>query len=93
MVDAPYMAHGGQVQTCIPLHLHVFVLAVENSHICFMHTTQVCSMFSSTLMHIYMLFSLCMGKYRWVSPEFVKDSTYLGVAEMIRSGTTCFNES
>ncbi len=29
---------------------------------------------------------------KWVSPEFVKDGTELAVAEMIRSGTTCFND-
>lgn len=27
---------------------------------------------------------------RWVSPEFVRDGTQLALAEMIRSGTTCF---
>ena len=29
---------------------------------------------------------------RWVSSEFVHDGTQLAVAEMIRSGTTCFND-
>ncbi len=29
---------------------------------------------------------------RWVSREFVRDGTDLAIAEMIRSGTTCFNE-
>jgi len=29
---------------------------------------------------------------RWVSPEFVHDGTQLAVAEMIRGGTTCFND-
>jgi 5-methylthioadenosine/S-adenosylhomocysteine deaminase len=29
---------------------------------------------------------------RFVSPQFVKDGTELAVAEMLRSGTTCFNE-
>ena len=29
---------------------------------------------------------------RWVNPEFVHDGTQLAVAEMIRSGTTCFND-
>jgi 5-methylthioadenosine/S-adenosylhomocysteine deaminase len=28
----------------------------------------------------------------WVSPEFVRDGTRLSVAEMIRSGTTCFSD-
>lgn len=29
---------------------------------------------------------------RWVNPEFVHDGTQLAIAEMIRSGTTCFND-
>lgn len=29
---------------------------------------------------------------RWVSEEFVEDGTLLSVAEMLRSGTTCFND-
>jgi 5-methylthioadenosine/S-adenosylhomocysteine deaminase len=29
---------------------------------------------------------------RWLSPEFVRDGTELAVAEMLRGGTTCFND-
>jgi 5-methylthioadenosine/S-adenosylhomocysteine deaminase len=29
---------------------------------------------------------------KWVSPEFVRDGTMLAVAEMLRGGTTCFND-
>ncbi len=29
---------------------------------------------------------------RWVDPTFVEDGTKLAIAEMIRSGTTCFND-
>lgn len=29
---------------------------------------------------------------KWVNAEFVKDATHLAIAEMIRSGTTCFND-
>ena len=29
---------------------------------------------------------------KWISAEFVKDGTKLAIAEMIRSGTTCFND-
>jgi len=29
---------------------------------------------------------------RWVNPAFVEDGTRLAVSEMIRSGTTCFND-
>ena len=29
---------------------------------------------------------------RWVDSQFVKDGTQLAIAEMIRSGTTCFND-
>ena len=29
---------------------------------------------------------------RWVSPDFVRDGTQLAMAEMLRGGTTCFND-
>ncbi|HEY9148602.1 MAG TPA: TRZ/ATZ family hydrolase, partial [Gammaproteobacteria bacterium] len=29
---------------------------------------------------------------KWVGPEFVRDGTRLAMAEMLRGGTTCFNE-
>jgi 5-methylthioadenosine/S-adenosylhomocysteine deaminase len=29
---------------------------------------------------------------RWVDPEFVRDGTRLAIAEMLRGGTTCFND-
>ena len=29
---------------------------------------------------------------KWISADFVKDGTELAIAEMIRSGTTCFND-
>lgn len=32
------------------------------------------------------------AEQRWISPEFITDGTLLAVAEMIRSGTTCFND-
>jgi 5-methylthioadenosine/S-adenosylhomocysteine deaminase len=32
------------------------------------------------------------AEQRWVAPEFVADGTRLAVAEMIRGGTTCFND-
>ncbi|NIM71554.1 MAG: TRZ/ATZ family hydrolase [Xanthomonadales bacterium] len=32
------------------------------------------------------------AEQRWLSPEFVADGTRLAVAEMIRCGTTCFND-
>ena len=32
------------------------------------------------------------AEQKWISPEFVTDGTRLALAEMIRSGTTCFND-
>ncbi len=32
------------------------------------------------------------AEQKWISPDFVTDGTKLAVAEMIRSGTTCFND-
>lgn len=29
---------------------------------------------------------------KWLSPEFVRDGTELAIAEMLRGGTTCFND-
>ncbi len=32
------------------------------------------------------------AEQRWAGPDFVRDGTALALAEMIRSGTTCFND-
>ena len=32
------------------------------------------------------------AEQRWVGPQFVRDGTRLAVAEMLRGGTTCFND-
>ena len=32
------------------------------------------------------------AEQKWVSPEFVQDGSELAIAEMLRSGTTCFND-
>ncbi len=32
------------------------------------------------------------AEQKWVDPEFVNDGTRLAIAEMIRGGTTCFND-
>ena len=32
------------------------------------------------------------AEQRWVGPEFVRDGTELAIAEMLLSGTTCFND-
>lgn len=32
------------------------------------------------------------AEQRWISPEFVEDGTRLAIAEMLRGGTTCFND-
>lgn len=32
------------------------------------------------------------AEQQWISPEFVMDGSQLAIAEMIRSGTTCFND-
>jgi 5-methylthioadenosine/S-adenosylhomocysteine deaminase len=33
------------------------------------------------------------AEHRWADEEFVRDGTELAIAEMIRGGTTCFNEN
>ena len=32
------------------------------------------------------------AEQRWISPQFVEDGTRLAIAEMLRGGTTCFND-
>ncbi|MBF8269672.1 MAG: N-ethylammeline chlorohydrolase [Gammaproteobacteria bacterium] len=32
------------------------------------------------------------AEQKWISPEFVTDGTRLAIAEMLRGGTTCFND-
>jgi len=32
------------------------------------------------------------AEQKWISPEFIKDGTELAIAEMMRGGTTCYND-
>ena len=43
-------------------------------------------------LHVWLQEHIWPAETRHVNPEFVADGTRLAVAEMIRSGTTCFND-
>ena len=43
-------------------------------------------------LHVWLQEHIWPAEARWVKPEFVEDGTRLAVAEMLRSGTTCFND-
>ena len=43
-------------------------------------------------LHVWLQEHIWPAERRFVSPEFVRDGTQLAIAEMFRSGTTCFND-
>lgn len=43
-------------------------------------------------LHVWLQEHIWPAEQRFVGPEFVRDGTRLAIAEMIRSGTTCFND-
>ena len=43
-------------------------------------------------LHVWLQEHIWPAEARYVNPEFVQDGTRLAVAEMLRSGTTCFND-
>lgn len=43
-------------------------------------------------LHDWLNHHIWPAEARWVNPEFVADGTRLAAAEMIRNGTTCFND-
>ena len=43
-------------------------------------------------LHVWLQEHIWPAEARYVNPEFVADGTRLAVAEMFRSGTTCFND-
>ena len=43
-------------------------------------------------LHTWLEKHIWPAEAQWVNPEFVRDGTELAIAEMIRSGTTCFSD-
>ncbi len=43
-------------------------------------------------LHTWLEKHIWPAEAQWVSPDFVRDGTELAIAEMIRSGTTCFSD-
>lgn len=43
-------------------------------------------------LHVWLQEHIWPAERRFVGPEFVRDGTRLAIAEMFRSGTTCFND-
>jgi 5-methylthioadenosine/S-adenosylhomocysteine deaminase len=43
-------------------------------------------------LHVWLQEHIWPAEQRFVGPDFVRDGTRLAIAEMIRSGTTCFND-
>ena len=43
-------------------------------------------------LHTWLENHIWPAEAQWVSPDFVRDGTELAIAEMIRSGTTCFSD-
>ena len=72
-------------------HSHVLMPGLINSHT---HTPM--SLFRGLAddlpLHEWLTRHIWPAEQKWVSPEFVKDGAELAIAEMLKSGTTCFND-
>lgn len=75
----------------IDLNNHVLLPGLINGH-----THAAMTLFRGLAddlpLHDWLNHHIWPAEQRWVNPEFVADGTRLAVAEMIRGGTTCFND-
>jgi 5-methylthioadenosine/S-adenosylhomocysteine deaminase len=80
-----------QAATVVELPEHVLIPGLVNAH-----THAAMSLFRGLADDLPLMEWLSKhiwpAESRWVRPEFVRDGTLLAVAEMLRGGTTCFND-
>ena len=86
-----------EAQTCYPFAKHIAL----NNHALLpgfinMHTHSPMTLFrglaDDLLLKEWLNDYIWPAERRWLNPEFIEDGTKIAIAEMIKSGTTCFNE-
>ncbi len=80
-----------QAQTTLELGRHVLIPGLINAHT---HAAMTLLRGIADDLHLmdWLQNHIWPAEQKWVSEQFVHDGTQLAVAEMLRSGTTCFND-
>ncbi len=78
-------------ETCLNLDGHVLMPGLINVHT-HASMTLLRGLADDLPLMTWLQEHIWPAEARWVNPEFVRDGTRLAIAEMLRGGTTCFND-
>ncbi|MCK7461538.1 MAG: TRZ/ATZ family hydrolase [Sphingobacterium sp.] len=78
-------------ETCLNLDGHVLMPGLINAHT-HASMTLLRGLADDLPLMTWLQEHIWPAEARWVNPEFVRDGTRLAIAEMLRGGTTCFND-
>ncbi|OGI42301.1 MAG: N-ethylammeline chlorohydrolase [Candidatus Muproteobacteria bacterium RBG_16_64_11] len=80
-----------QSRETVNLHHHALIPGLVNAHT---HAAMTLfrGMADDLVLAEWLQGHIWPAETAWVSPDFVRDGTLLSIAEMLRSGTTCFND-
>jgi 5-methylthioadenosine/S-adenosylhomocysteine deaminase len=83
--------HAFQAQLTLELDHHALIPGLINAHT---HAAMTLMRGIADDLHLmdWLEHHIWPAERKWVSEQFVHDGTQLAVAEMLRSGTTCFND-
>jgi 5-methylthioadenosine/S-adenosylhomocysteine deaminase len=77
--------------TCLNLNRHVLIPGLINTHT-HASMTLLRGLADDLPLMDWLQNHIWPTEARWVNPDFVSDGTRLAIAEMLRGGTTCFND-
>ncbi len=77
--------------TCLNLDRHVLIPGLINTHT-HASMTLLRGLADDLPLMDWLQNHIWPTEARWVNPDFVADGTRLAIAEMLRGGTTCFND-
>ena len=83
--------HSYEAQTTVDLGEHALIPGLVNAHT---HAamTLLRGIADDLPLMEWLQQHIWPAEQKWVSEQFVHDGTQLAIAEMLRSGTTCFND-
>ncbi len=80
-----------QARDSIALPTHVLIPGLVNTHT-HASMTLLRGLADDIPLHPWLNEHIWPAEKRWMNPEFVRDGSELAIAEMLRGGTTCFND-
>ena len=78
-------------ETCLDFETHVFIPGLINAHT-HASMTLLRGLADDLPLMAWLQEHIWPTETRWVDPDFVRAGTRLAIAEMLRGGTTCFND-